>query len=230
MMEVYPELLQCRLFYGIEYEKLELFLHCVGAQVRYYAKNSLIIRAGEPIPHIILVVKGQIKTFHVRNVTTESSIETLGPGGLFGPAYAILRSPSMVSARALTDCTLLFLRYSNLYAPCKKACAAHQRVIENLLPTLEEKVIMQARKIEYLHLKSIRSKLAAYLLDTGHMMDATAFYLPLNRTQMAEYLGVSRASMTRELSSMQADGLIEYSGRLVRLNAPAALSSCIEES
>jgi CRP-like cAMP-binding protein len=34
--------------------------------------------------------------------------------------------------------------------------------------------------------------------------------LPLNREDLADYLGVNRSALSRELSNMKSDGLIEY--------------------
>ena len=50
---------------------------------------------------------------------------------------------------------------------------------------------------------------AAYFGD-GCRRNGSAFFIPYNRQQLADYLGVDRSAMCSELSRMRREGLIEY--------------------
>ncbi|MEL7609088.1 MAG: helix-turn-helix domain-containing protein [Bacillota bacterium] len=43
------------------------------------------------------------------------------------------------------------------------------------------------------------------------------FTVPLSRIEMAEYLCVDRCALTRELSRMKAEGILDYSNNTFRL-------------
>ncbi len=57
---------------------------------------------------------------------------------------------------------------------------------------------------------SLREKLQAYLSIQAQKQNARYITVPLNRTQLAAYLGVNRSAMTRELAAMQREGLVEF--------------------
>ena len=59
-------------------------------------------------------------------------------------------------------------------------------------------------------LKGMREKLAAFLLSEFHKAGSTTFRILPNRNELAEYLNVSRPSMSRELARMKKEGLIDY--------------------
>ena len=50
----------------------------------------------------------------------------------------------------------------------------------------------------------------SYLLTEALRHQQTTFVLPISRTTLVEYLHVDRAALSRELSSMRDDGLIDY--------------------
>ena len=56
---------------------------------------------------------------------------------------------------------------------------------------------------------------------------SNTFCIPLNRAQLAEYLGCERSALCRELSRMQKDGLIETYRGSFKLLQPAALGAAL---
>ncbi len=64
-------------------------------------------------------------------------------------------------------------------------------------------------RVELLTLKSLRSKICAYLLQYARQVGADTFSVPHSRASMAEYLGCERSALSRELSRMQKEGLIQ---------------------
>ncbi len=57
---------------------------------------------------------------------------------------------------------------------------------------------------------------------------ATTFLLPMNRGQLADFLNVSRPSMSRELSRMRDEGIIDYHMSTVKILDLEALKSYCE--
>ena len=50
----------------------------------------------------------------------------------------------------------------------------------------------------------------------------------MNREQMADFLGVTRPSLSRELASMRDEGLLQIEGRGIRVPDPASLNYLCE--
>lgn len=56
--------------------------------------------------------------------------------------------------------------------------------------------------------RTIRQKLAMYFINLLDKTDKKEIELDISKTALAEYFGVSRQSLERELTNMQSDGLI----------------------
>jgi CRP-like cAMP-binding protein len=52
-------------------------------------------------------------------------------------------------------------------------------------------------------------RIAVYLLSLQQSSKRMVFDLPMNRQELAEFLNVKRPSLSRELSNMQRDGIID---------------------
>jgi CRP-like cAMP-binding protein len=59
-------------------------------------------------------------------------------------------------------------------------------------------------------MKGMREKLASYLLEQSEINSNMTFDLPINREALADYLNVSRPSMSRELGRMRDEGVIDF--------------------
>ena len=57
----------------------------------------------------------------------------------------------------------------------------------------------------------------AYLNSIAIQIRKTEFDIPFDRAQMADYLNVERTALSKELSKMKEDGLIDYRKRHFRL-------------
>ena len=49
-----------------------------------------------------------------------------------------------------------------------------------------------------------------YLGDTASRRRSTKFTVPYNRNDLAEYLGVDRSVLSRELSKMKKEGILDF--------------------
>ena len=86
---------------------------------------------------------------------------------------------------------------------------AHQRTLRNLVRTISDKYFLLSRRIDLLVLKSLRAKVCAYLLSESERAGSLTFSIPFSRIQLADYLNCGRSALSRELSQMQRDGLLD---------------------
>jgi CRP-like cAMP-binding protein len=70
--------------------------------------------------------------------------------------------------------------------------------------------IRLVEKTEILCKKSLRSKILAYLEYETRYLEEKKITIPFNRTDLANYLDADRSALTRELSRMREDGLIDF--------------------
>ena len=101
------------------------------------------------------------------------------------------------------------------------------RRIEQLVRTISDKYFSLSRRIDLLVLKSLRAKVCAYLLSEAERAGSLTFSIPFSRIQLADYLNCDRSALSRELSQMQRDGLLDTYKSSFKLLEPEALRQMI---
>jgi DNA-binding transcriptional regulator LsrR (DeoR family) len=76
---------------------------------------------------------------------------------------------------------------------------------------------MLNKQVEYLTIKSIRGKISTFLIEQYNTFGSLTFVLPMNRKEFAEFLNVSRPSLSREMSRMRDEGIIDFHMSAVKI-------------
>ena len=94
-----------------------------------------------------------------------------------------------------------------------------------MLEILSENNFRITRKLHIVTTSSLRERLAIWLIDS--MDERGNVELKMNREQLADFLGVARPSLSRELMRMQADGLIRVSKKRIVVLDKETLEMCL---
>ncbi|MBT7121407.1 MAG: winged helix-turn-helix domain-containing protein, partial [Clostridia bacterium] len=82
------------------------------------------------------------------------------------------------------------------------------------------------QRLELLSKRTTRAKLCTYLFRAlGTPGSKNVVRIPYNRLALADYLGVDRSAMSRELSKMRDEGLLEFRKNVFVLLDPARIST-----
>ena len=73
-------------------------------------------------------------------------------------------------------------------------------------------------RIEILSNKTIRNKLLAYFKIMSKRNNSKVIYLPYTFIDLADYLGVDRSAMYRELKNLKEEGLITIVNKKIILH------------
>lgn len=221
MDEYIPLLLSTRLLSGLDVPGLQQLLRCFAPAKRSFARGEILLLAGYENREIGILLEGQIEAVKTTADGTSVSITHMGPGGIFGDVLSGSSTPSPVTVTAAATCTILALPYERLMLPgCSDT--AHCVLLRNLVEAISDKYFSLCRRVDLLILKSLRAKLCAWLLEQHHRAGCAMFSTPLTRAQLAEYLNCERSALSRELSRMQAEGLLEtHRGSFKLLNLAA---------
>lgn len=209
MDEYIPLLLSTRLLSGLDVPGLQQLLRCFAPAKRSFARGEILLLAGYENREIGILLEGQIEAVKTTADGTSVSITHMGPGGIFGDVLSGSHQKSPVTILARTECTALFLPYEKILHPCRELHSCHSLLLQNLVSTISDKYFTLNHRIDLLILKSLRAKLCAYLMDMRMRAGQDTFTIPFTRTELAEYLNCERSALSRELSRMQAEGLIE---------------------
>lgn len=225
-MEAYYDLLRTTaLFRGISPEGIEQLMRCFAPGLRSFEKSELLLLAGFETSEIGILLEGRASAVKTTPDGTAVSIIDLSPGSVFGDVMAGGAVKSPVTITAHTHCRVLFIPCKKLLCPCAAMHPEHTQLMQNLVSAISEKYFALSHRVDLLILKSLRSKLCAYLLGQAQAAGADTFLVPFSRAGLAEYLNCERSALSRELSRMRAEGLIEtYKNSFKLLNKEALRS------
>ena len=206
------------LFCGIRPEDMTAMLSCIGYHIGTYQKGDIVAFEAENIKHIGIVIYGAVDMVKEDLWGNKTMLIRIRKNELFGETFACgSDNLSVVTFLVSEDAKILFLPFDRVMHSCTMACDFHYRLIKNMVSIIADKNRDLMQKVEVVSKRTIREKLLTYLSIQAQLHDTRYFEIPLGRVELAEYLCVDRSALTRELSKMHDDGLIDYDRNCFRL-------------
>lgn len=219
----------CRLFQGINSDELTVVLNCLKPKISEYTKNEYITVAGDEFTGVGIVLAGEVAVTKENVVGNRIIMALAGPGEIFGEMAAFEGSrvwPATVVA--LEPSVVMFLPPEKITGECEHLCPSHRQMIMNILKIISRKALTLNKKLEYLAIKSMRGRISTYLLEQYKHSEKTTFMLPLNRNDLADFLNVTRPSLSRELCRLRDEGVIDFHRESIKIKDMDALRSMVE--
>ena len=212
MEDIYEKLSGCALFAGTVHEDIRSVLSCLGAAERVYEKDEAVLSEGEPARYIGIVLEGNVCIMRTDIFGNRSILAKAGPMDMFGEALACAEVQYMpVDVVALEKTRLVLIDAERVSRTCGNDCGFHSRIINNLLHVIASKNLMMNQKLEVTSKRSTREKLMAYLMLQAKQKGSSAFTIPFDRQELADYLEVDRSGLSAEIGKLRREGLIECS-------------------
>ncbi len=229
MEQYYPVMNKCPLFRNIGEVEFGHLIKCLGAQIKHYKEEEYVFLSGDQINYIGIVFTGVLEIMKENLAGNKHILAMVGPSDMFAEGIVCTsRRISPVSVRVKEDADVLFIPYEKMIKSCGNTCSFHLSLIQNMMVILGEKNFILNRKLELLTLKGMREKLASYLLSVSNDRGSDMFQINLNRTDLADYLNVSRTSMCRELARMKDEGILDYYSNSFKLLDKNRLQEALE--
>lgn len=221
------KLIEIDLFKNIEDEELKSILYCLQPIIKSYKKKDIITIEREKLTGIGIVLEGEVIVGKETLAGDRVIMDRLKSGELFGEIAAFSSNGWLATVEAYSDCTIMFFPPQKIVGMCSKTCVGHKTLIQNMLQIVAEKALNLNKKVEILSLKSIRKKVSNYLLSQYKMNKSLIFNIPLKRNELAEYLLVSRPSLSRELINMKEEEIIDFHRNTFKILDLEALKNCL---
>ncbi|MBQ4110013.1 MAG: Crp/Fnr family transcriptional regulator [Clostridia bacterium] len=207
-----------QLFSGVAEEEIESMLSCLGARVKSFCKGEYVLRQGEYLGDIIVLVEGKA---HIQKDDYWGNRSILGQitvGEMFGEAYVAPESGAVLNdVVAIENSTFMFFDVKRIITTCSSACRFHSMVVQNMFFAISEKNRKLVQKLGHMSKRSTREKLISYLSEEAKKQNSSSFTIPFNRQQLADFLSVDRSAMSNELSKMRDEGLLEFNKNKFKL-------------
>ncbi len=206
------------LFENITADHLQAMLNCLHSYTKTYKKGEVIIMEEDSIRYIGIVLAGTVHMMKEDIWGRQTMLTYISENEVFGETFAVQKNPdSSVLFIAASDTSILFVAAWNIIHCCPSQCAFHEQLTRNMFNLIGQRSIRLMERIEISSKPSLREKVLAYLSMQAQKQDSRYITLPLGRAQLASYIGANRSALTRELTSMREDGLIDYDRNTFRI-------------
>lgn len=180
---------------------------------RSYKKGQVIFFEGDIEDKLYIVNQGKIKIYKYNREGREQILYILSEGEFVGDMSLLKKGNFQYNAEALEDTVICTIAKDDFDAIVTK----NPEITLKILEVLHDRLINLENLIQNLSTKDVEIRIASMLVnfaenfgvrfETGISID-----LPLNREEMANYIGVTRETISRKLAALQDDNIIELVG------------------
>lgn len=189
---------------GLTTQQFRRFMTVLGQAS--FAPGTTIFREGDPSQHLYTITAGAVKLYKLLSDGRRQITAFMFPGDFFGMS---INDSYAYTAESLTTVVV---------------CRFPRRKLESLfseMPMLEKKLLgattqeLAAAQEQMLLLgrKTAREKLATFLVMLRRRLsekgnNSALFALPMSRSDIADFLGLTIETVSRTLTGLRRDGLI----------------------
>ena len=211
MKKYIPVLKRTKLFSGVGEEDISSLLSCLGARKKEYKKGEYILREGEHISDVFILVEGKIHIQKDDYWGNRSILSVISVGEMFGEAYSSPESGALLNdIVAVEDSSVIFFDVKRILTTCSSACRFHNMIVQNMFFAISDKNRKLVQKLGHMSGRTTRTKLISYLSEEAKRQGSSTFTVPFNRQQLADYLCVDRSAMSNEICKMRDEGMIKF--------------------
>lgn len=199
----------CPLFEGISPELLPAELTRLQATKRSYEPGETLLAAGSSTNRMGLVLEGELHAILPLPQGRQLLQSRLLRGDLFGQLLALDgERESPVTVTAHTPCRVLWIPMKNLLTSGGTPSSA--LLLGNLCRQLSSAYFSLQRRLICLTQPTLRERLLYYLRTECHTQGSHTVRLPFDRAGLADYLGADRSALSRVLSGLRQEGLLDF--------------------
>lgn len=180
--------------------------------IRDYSRDSFLHMESELCQTCDIVLQGNIQ---VQQIGADGDILTIAnytEGDIFGLNLLFSSNPKYpMNIYAKTDSVVLHLRKDFILNLCKN----DDDFLLSLLTCLSDKSTLLTQRIKTISQKSARKLVIDFLQKESQKTSSNNVKLTMTKKELAQFLGIQRTSLSRELQKMRKEGLIDYDSRYI---------------
>ena len=212
-----PLIQKIALFKGIDAEDVKSILACSKAEIFTYEKGEMIFTEGDRPLNLPILLSGSVNVARNTYDGKRSILQVYERNGeLFG-YEKLLQNDARYGIFGQTQkrSKVLMIPKDFLNGTCERNCGFHSLLISNMLLIMATKTEALHGKLEIMTCGTLRQKIVKMIMLNSEGQSAPS--IEMSRQEMADYLNVTRPSLSRELMKMQSEGLIEALGKTIKI-------------
>ena len=203
-------------FDNISVKNKNKLLDSLYADVLNIKKNEQVPKTVIDNNSIGIVLDGYLQIIRTNYSGNIIIIEELEENSLFGSSISPVQS-SEYEIVAKEDSKVVIIDQSLLINYQDSSKPYYNQFIKNLYISLSENIKQRNERLQIITKKTIRDKLLEYFYIARKKSGSVNIYLPYNYSAFADYIGINRSALMRELKSLKEEGFIETKGNKIKL-------------
>jgi CRP/FNR family cyclic AMP-dependent transcriptional regulator len=198
----------------------------IAAEVLEIGAGTPLYREGEPSGAVYFVREGRVKLFRSFSgrKPRDQILGVLGDGAVLGLDAALEGRPQTHGATALTDCALYAVFRDDLTGIMCRFPEASLRLSRALASRIRELEDLVSDLVFHSAPQRVARMLLRLATEEGRVTKRGVVFEPsLSRQEMAEATGISREALSRALSRLAQEGILDLEGRTITILKPAEL-------
>lgn len=198
---------------------------------RRYKPGELIFSEGDICSGLFVIQRGTVRLFKTSAGGREQVLAVEKPVNSIAELPVFDGGNYPASAAAVEEAELLFVSKQDFHS----LCLVHPKVALKVLRVVGKRLRTLVGIIEELSFTTVRSRLVSLLLRLAREQAPGAttgvqITLPASNQELAAHIGTVRELVSRNLSRLQAEGLIKVDGRTVTIPRIAALQEQLDSA
>lgn len=203
------------LFENFALGDLAEFLDLIGAKTIAISKGQNLFEEGHIYENMCFLLEGEIVLSKSDESGNRNIIDKISPGQIFAEVFSVTSNKVCpVTATAEKKSLLMIINTDRLLRPDfdlgEKFTSEQATIISCLIKTFADKNLILLNKIEILSRRNTRDKILHFLEKESMKSGNIFFEIPYSRKDMADFLGVDRSALSRELSRLREEGIIDF--------------------
>ena len=203
-------------FENLTKPQLNKLYKLLDVHIYKYNKDQELLPTIKNSNIIGIILKGNAQIIHIEYNGNETLIEELQENSVFG---SNISSTNFEEYEIWTkeNTEVLVIDYNKIMNPKNLQHTYFNIFFRNLFDIINTKIKEKNDRIRILEQKQIRNKLLEYF-DIEHKKTRSKnIYLPFTLKDLADYIGVNRSAMFRELKNLKEERFIEISNKKITL-------------
>jgi CRP-like cAMP-binding protein len=204
----------CALFKNKSMNEIETLLLKIQYRTDNFIENEIIFSPVQNADKMGIILSGEVDvqklfpTGKVVIIERKKSSDMIAESSIFSR----LKYYSDTFA-ACKPCQVLLITKKDLL----KLFKLDPAILLNFLEHVSNSTLILKNKIGILSLDSIREKISGYLIHDYKMNKSCMITLPFSKKEWAEYMDVSRTSLSRELRGLEQEGILSFHKRTIEI-------------
>lgn len=204
------DLREIKIFKNLSDQDLDLIRSKTEFIEKTYSKGENIFRINDRSTDLFYLMEGSLNVYQIDSNGKRFIFQNFNKPTLFGEVYSYLGEPFDFDCECAVDSKILIIKnFRKIFeVPCP------EDFLRSYINFLSQKCLALSKKNQITSQASLRQKIGKYLLENEKDGKVA---LSMKREELADYLSTTRPSLSRELSKMADEGLIELGTSSIKI-------------